>query len=76
MEKGLSQCMHNYDFNTVYATCEQINTVQLKEQFEKGGYTAYDSTVDVRVTADDDVAVTVKGISANNGVWIMEVCIV
>ena len=46
--------------------------MQLKKQFEGGGYEAYDSTVDVPVTADDDVAVTVQNISANNGVWSME----
>ena len=46
--------------------------MQLKEHFEEGGYTTYDSK-DVPVAADDsDVAVTVQNISANNGVWIME----
>lgn len=46
--------------------------MQLKEHFEEGGYTAYDST-DVPVAADDnDVAVAVQDISANNGVWSME----
>lgn len=47
--------------------------MQLKEQFEGGGYEAYDSTVDVPVTADDDVAVIVQDISANMEYENMEV---
>ena len=35
--------------------------VQIKEQFEEDGYTSYDSTVDVPVTADDNnIAVIVR----------------
>lgn len=60
--------IHNYNY-TVYG---YIYFVQIKEQFEEGGYTACDST-DVPVTADDnDVAVTVQDISANSGVWSMK----
>lgn len=43
--------------------------MQLKEHFEEGGYTAYDSTDVMDIADDNDVAVTVQDI---NGVWSRE----